>query len=124
MGPLPRFVFLLVLSSSYVLAGDWSGTLVDSACYSEIEKNVNPTDPLTNVDRDVHSELRYCRPTARTRTFALVEPYGPVLEFDSTGDSKAAALIQHAGKEPVYRAVVSGQLHGDKVTVEAISLAE
>lgn len=104
MGLLPRFVFSTILAANCAWAGEWFGTLVDSPCHNETRRD--------------------CPPTARTTSFALVEPYGPVLEFDSGGNSKAAALIRKAGKKSVYRAVVSGQVSGNSVKVEAISLAE
>ena len=71
-----RLAFLLSVSSVFSFAGAWSGALVDSKCYASIERNVNPTDTLTSVDRDKNLEIRYCSPSAKTKSFALVPPTG------------------------------------------------
>ena len=49
---ITRIVTLICLASTLSFAGTWSGLLVDSRCYEAEERNVNPTDTLTSVDRD------------------------------------------------------------------------
>ena len=71
-----RLTALLCLVSALGFANNWSGVLVDSKCYASEESNVNPGDTDTYVDRDRNFELRYCHPTARTKSFAIVQESG------------------------------------------------
>ena len=47
-----RLAALLCLLCALSFGGSWRGTLVDSGCFGSEERNVNPTDTLTSVDRD------------------------------------------------------------------------
>ncbi len=49
MVPKLRIPVLLGLSGALGFAENWSRSLVDSKCYASRERNVNPTDTLTNV---------------------------------------------------------------------------
>jgi hypothetical protein len=62
-----HLIALLCLSSAYAYAGEWSGALVDSKCFDFAERNVNPTDTLTYVDRDQNQEIRHCSPLTAVR---------------------------------------------------------
>ena len=55
-----HLITLLCLSSAFVYAGTWPGVLVDSKRFAIAERNVNPTDTLTYVDRDQNQEIRLC----------------------------------------------------------------
>ena len=61
-----RTAALLCFSFGFGFAANWSGFLVDSRCFANRERNVNPTDTLTAVDRDQNSELRYCSPDRKS----------------------------------------------------------
>jgi hypothetical protein len=52
-------ILLLSLSGALSSAENLSGVLVDSKCYDSEERNVNPTDTLTYVDRDRNLEIRF-----------------------------------------------------------------
>ena len=114
---------LLCLSSSLGLAAGWSGFLVDARCFGNRERNVNPTDTLTAVDRDQNSELRYCSPSVKTRSFALVQQDGSSFTFDSAGNSKAIELVRTTGKRSLFVVAVTGEAKKNTITVNSISLA-
>jgi hypothetical protein len=116
-------LFLGTLASS-ALARTWSGDLVDAKCYAAEERNVNPTDTETAVDRDRGFEIRYCAPQAKTKTFALVEPDGGSLDLDPAGNAKASQLVQATGKEHFVPVVVSGDMAGKAIRVDSISAAK
>jgi hypothetical protein len=111
------------LVSAAAFAESWSGALVDFNCYASRERNVNPTDTLTHVDRDTNSEIRYCRPRAKTKVFAVVEPDGSTLKLEAGANAKAAEVVRKAGKESRIAVIVTGEMLGDTVTVDSISLA-
>ena len=67
-----RLAALLGLSVALGFAENWSGSLVDSKCYASAERNVNPTDTLTNVDRDGNEEIHFCSPSSKTKSFSVV----------------------------------------------------
>src|ERR1700722_13896742 len=72
-----RVAVLLCLSSALSYAENWTGALVDSNCYEFRERNVNPSDTMTYVDRDTREEILYCSANAKTRTFTIVLREGP-----------------------------------------------
>jgi len=118
-----HWIALLCLSSTLSYAGTWSGTLVDSKCYANEERNVNPTDTLTSVDRDQNQEIRYCAPSAKTRTFAVVQHDGLIFNLDSVGNAKAAELVRKVGKKSRFAIVIMGEVSGHEIKVDSISMA-
>lgn len=112
---------LLVLSSAATFAENWSGPLVDSKCYGAEQRNVNPTDTETYVDRDRGYEIRYCSPTHKTKYFAVVGSDGERLKFDSAGNVKAAELVRNVNKRQVLEVAVTGEMAGKEIKVESIS---
>jgi hypothetical protein len=114
---------LLCLSFSLGLAASWSGFLVDAGCYENRERNVNPTDTLTAVDRDQNSELRYCAPNLKTKSFALVQQDGSSFTLDSAGNAKAIELVRAAGKKSIFVVAVTGEAKKNTITVDSISIA-
>ncbi|HWE52518.1 MAG TPA: hypothetical protein VG273_22170 [Bryobacteraceae bacterium] len=118
-----RLAVLGCLSSSLVFAEYWSGALVDSKCYESEERNVNPTDTLTSVDRDGALEVRYCTANAKTRSFALVPWEGPALRLDTAGNAKAAAMMRSLRKQSPQIVTISGQLQKNVIEVDSIAPA-
>jgi hypothetical protein len=115
---------LLCLRSVPVLAESWTGALVDSNCYASEEGNVNPFDPPFNVNHDRGFEIRACRPSARTKSFAVVDSDGQSFKLDPSGNAKAAELVRQAGKKSRLDVMVTGEKHKDTVRVNSISLIE
>jgi hypothetical protein len=97
--------------------------LVDSKCYDAEQRNVNPTDTLTNVDRDGNREVRYCSPDLKTKSFAVVQSDGPSLQLDSAGNAKAAELVRKTGKKSRLNVAVTGEISRSTITVDSISMA-
>jgi hypothetical protein len=116
-----RFAALLVLTFALGFAGDWSGVLVDSKCFDGAERNVNPTDTLTHVDRDQGQEIRFCSPRAKTKSFALVQPDGMSFKLDSGGNAKASELVQKSGRKSPFRVAVTGEMSRQTIKVDSIS---
>ena len=117
-----RLAVLVNLAGATGLAANWSGILVDSKCYESRERNTNPTDTLTNVDRDRGLDAWYCSPGRKTTTFLVVEEDGSSFKLDTAGNAKAAELVRSAGKKPSYRVVVTGTKSKGTVTVDAIQM--
>jgi hypothetical protein len=120
---MSRLIALLCLSSALSLAGSWSGVLVDAKCYASEERNVNPTDTLTHVDRDQNSEIRYCSPRSKTRAFAVVQQDGAIYKLDSAGDLKAVELLRKTGKRSRFPVAITGEMSGSIIKVDSISVA-
>ncbi len=116
-----QVVSLLCLSSALSSAETVSGVLVNSKCYAAEERNVNPTDTQTYVDRDRNSEISYCHPRAKTKSFAIVTPDGRSIELDSAGNAKAAELVRRSAKKSRYEVAVVGGISKDVITVDSIS---
>jgi hypothetical protein len=118
-----RLAALLCFLSALSSAASWSGTLVDSKCYDARERNVNPTDTLTSVDRDTNAEIRYCSPSAKTKSFAVVQSSGLSFRLDPAGNAQAAELVRKTGRNSRFAVAVNGEMNKNTVTVDSISLA-
>jgi hypothetical protein len=119
-----RLATLFCLSSALGFAATWTGDLVDSKCYASEERNVNPTDTLTHVDRDGNREIRYCSPRAKTKSFAVVQADGTIYTLDSAGNAKAAELVRAIGKQSRFVVAVTGALSKDTINVDSIAMAK
>jgi hypothetical protein len=111
------------LASSPGFAENWSGALVDPKCFEALERNVNPTDTLTHVDRDTNQEIRYCSAKTKTKLFGIVQQDGTTLQFDSTGNAKAAELVRTTHKKYRFKVAVTGEMSGKTIKVDSISAA-
>jgi len=116
-----RLSALLCFLSALSFAGSWSGALVNSKCWTAEERNVNPADTTTFVDRDRNLEIRACSPNAKTKSFAVVLPDGLSFQLDDAGNAKAVELIRQSGKQSVFTVAVTGERIKNTVKVESIS---
>src|SRR5215469_6144 len=87
----------------------WSGFLVDSGCYEALERNTNPWDTSTYVDRDRSWEVRSCSPSAKTKSFTLVDRDGLSHKLDAEGSTKAADFVRSNGKQEPMAVRLSGK---------------
>jgi hypothetical protein len=117
-----RFAILLLLAPGSGFAASWSGYLVDSKCYGALERNVNPRDAVSTVDRDMDYQIRYCVPKAKTKSFAVVTADWTRLKFDPVGNTKAAAIVRKVGKKRFLRVDVDGELQNGVLNVQSISV--
>jgi hypothetical protein len=115
---------LVFFGTATVFAESWTGDLVDSRCYTSQENNVNPFDPVSNVNHDRGYEIVVCRPNARTQSFTVVDSDGRSFQLDSSGNSKVADLVRQADKKSRLLVTVTGEKHKDAVTVDSIALAK
>jgi hypothetical protein len=118
-----RLTALLAFSSAVSFAATWSGNLVDSRCYASEERNVNPTDTETYVDRDRNYEIRYCSPGPKTKFFTVVQFDGQSFKLDDAGNAKASELVRNAGKRRPYHVAITGEMMGNAIKVDSISAA-
>jgi hypothetical protein len=118
-----RFGVLLCLTSALSFAENWSGDLVDSRCWGFQERNVNPTDTLTFVDRDRNLEISLCSPSLKTKSFAIVRQDGLSLALDAAGNAKAAALVRKTGGKSGFIVVITGAVNRNTIQVDSISTA-
>lgn len=114
---------LIVASAPAFAAHSWSGYLVNSDCYAARLRNVNPWDTDTYVNRDKDADLRYCAPSAKTKSFTLVDHDGLDYKLDAAGDAKAAELVRQTGKKNYLEVTVSGELNKQQIEVISISRA-
>ena len=122
MSLMIKLAAAVCLAATSGLAGNWSGALVDSKCFDGEERNVGPTDALTNVDRDRGEEIRFCSPNSKTKAFTVVERDGLSFKLDAGGNSKAVELVRNAGKKPHYVVTVTGEMSKNTVKVDSISV--
>ncbi len=115
-----RIAVLFTLPLGLSFGRTWSGSLVDAKCYAAEERNVNPTDTETFVDRDQMYEIHYCVPKAKTKSFAVVQSDGQSVDLTPETAFKAANLVQKVGKKHRYLVVVTGELVGKAVRVDSI----
>ena len=118
-----RLAALICLSSALSYAENWTGALVDSNCYEFRERNVNPTDTMTYVDRDTREEILYYSANAKTRTFTIVLREGPSFRLDAPGNTEAAQLVRNTGKKSLFIVAVTGTLSKSTIKVGSISIA-
>lgn len=120
-----RFVVLFCLASGLGF-GQISGFLVDAKCFDAMERNVNPTDTMTSVDRDRNFEIRYCSPNAKSMTFTLVDQDSLSYKLDADGNTKAGELVRKIGKrKKKYLEVdITGEVVGYTIKVDSIDLAQ
>lgn len=97
---------------------------MDTKCYENEERNINPTDTLIFVDRDQNSEIRYCSPKANTKSFTVVEPSGQYFRLDSTGNAQAADLLQRTGQRNGLYVTVTGESSKNTIKVDSITPAK
>jgi hypothetical protein len=115
-----RLLFIFWLAAAQSFAGTWFGRLVDTNCYENVKRNVNPRDTLTFVDRDQNFEIRYCSPKAKTKSFTIVEPDSQYFRLDSPGNAQAAALLQKTGRRDGLYVTVTGELTKNTIKVNSI----
>jgi hypothetical protein len=111
------------LATRPVLAQSWSGFLVNFDCYESLERNVDPWDTSSYVDRDRDWEIRYCSPNTKTKSFVLVDHDGVSYKLDSSGNAKAAEIVRQTGKKEFLEVAVTGGKSKDQIRVDSISRA-
>ena len=103
------------------IAATWTGSLVDAKCYQTIEQNHSPTDTETYVDRDKDMEIRFCRPKAKTRAFAVVDFNGQSFTLDAAGNLQATELVRNAAKGTRrFSVTVTGEMSKNTVKVDSL----
>ena len=118
-----RLVAVFCVLSGLAFAENWRGALVDAKCYDAEQRNVSPRNSNFWVNRDRGMEVWYCAPQKKTKSFEIVDYDGYVYKFDSAGDSKAAQLLQTAGKKSTYVVDVTGLVSQNTIAVQSIALA-
>jgi hypothetical protein len=97
----------MAVFSSLLLAGSWSGILIDTNC----KATKNPEE-----------HTRKCALHCADSGFGLVTSDGKFVKFDKTGHEKALALLKASKKDNNLKATVTGTLDGDTLKVETVTL--
>jgi hypothetical protein len=119
MRPILRLACLSCLVSMLGVAGNLSGWLVDSKCYSSLW-NFRGT---IEASWDANSAIRYCSPEKKTHSFAVVrQDDGSLFSFDPAGNEKAIDLKLSASDESAYLINVTGGTIRNRVNVATISV--
>ena len=121
MGSALRLAIVVCFASPAAFPATWSGVLVDSKCYAAEERNVDPHDTLTNVDRDKYQEFWYCSPNKKTRSFGVVQDDGTMVRLDPAANAKVEEVVRQAGKQTPFAVTVTGERTDRLVKVETIS---
>src|SRR5579862_1858278 len=91
--------FLVCVAAIPAFADGRSGFLVDSKCYESEERSVSPNDRFNPVYRDWDLEIRLCSPSAKTKSFYIVNDRGYGFRLDPFGNELATAIVRQAGKK-------------------------
>jgi hypothetical protein len=105
--------------STFALAADWSGTLLDASCYDRQNQQL----------KDMQKASDACAATGQTTAFAL-NASGKVYKFDTAGNSKATSALKNradrsepgkpASKEVMAK--VEGTEAADTIKVDTIEV--
>ena len=118
---LTRLLSLLCLASCWGYAATWSGNLVDTRCFQNMEDNHNLDE--SSAVRDLNLELRVCTPKLNTHFFTIVLPDGTSARLDSAGNARAAELVrQTKPKAPLY-VNVKGEMTNKTIAVNTVTPA-
>ncbi len=98
---------VMALFSTMLLAGTWSGILIDKNC---------------STKKDLAEHTRKCAIHCADSGYGLVTADGKFVKFDKTGDQKALALLKASKKVNDLKATVTGTLEGDTLKVETVTL--
>ena len=93
--------------STLLLAGSWSGILMDTTC---------------KAMQSPQEHTRKCALHCADGGFGLVTSDGKFVKFDKTGDQKALALLKASKKDDNLKATVTGTLEGGTLKVETVTL--
>ncbi|HTS75222.1 MAG TPA: hypothetical protein VMG40_03405 [Bryobacteraceae bacterium] len=115
-----RAALVLWIAPSLVIAGNWTGALVDAKCYAAEQRNKSPTNTDSDVNTDKDAEVHYCRANAKTRDFAVVDFDGFPHALDAAGNGKAAEFVRAHPSKSGYRVEVMGEKSGAGIQVTSI----
>lgn len=97
----------MAVFSSLLMAGDWSGILIDTHC---------------KAMKDPAEHTRKCALHCAGSGLGLLTSDGQFVKFDKAGQEKALALLRASKKDDNLKAKVTGTLDGDTLKVETVSL--
>jgi hypothetical protein len=118
---------LTVTFAALGYAADFSGKLLDVACYNQAIQNAPPPD--INAKSDVPVRTPYnisetCAPTALTTAFAFMNLDGKIYKFDNAGNRKAQSAVLNGAlvrdKQGDVRVKISGDIREDEVMVRSV----
>jgi hypothetical protein len=119
-------ILRLTMAASLVagagMAANWTGWLVDSDCFTNEQQNMRAGTPPASWDYG-HA-LRTCTPTAKTKTFAIVQPGGVAVNLDPTSNQKASDFVAKAGKPLRQKVNVTGDMNDKMIRADSITMAK
>jgi hypothetical protein len=118
---------LTVTFAALGYAADFSGKLLDAACYNHAMQNAPPPDINSKSDvpvRTPYNVAETCAPTTLTTTFAFMNLDGKIYKFENASNSKAESAVQSGAlardKQGDVRVKISGEVRGDEVMVRSV----
>lgn len=118
---------LTVTFAAMGYAANFSGKLLDAACYHQAMQNAPPPDINSKSDvpvRTPSSVAETCAPTALTTTFAFMNLDGKIYKFENAGNRKAESAVQNGAlvrdKQGDIKVKISGDIRGDEVMVRSV----
>ena len=117
----------LCFAGAISFGANYSGKLVDSACYDKNAQTSTDTKATntTTANHKTKELATTCAPTAATKDFALETSRGKIYKFDTSGNTKAASEFQSGTFKPDndgdIHATVSGTLDGSTLKVDNVS---
>jgi hypothetical protein len=101
-----RWTLSLILSSGFLFAETWSGTVVDVMCKG----------------KDVANHTRQCALSCAKGGFGLVLSDGKFVKLDESGNAMTLTKLKASTKDKDLKAKVTGKLDGEVIKVESIEL--
>ncbi len=103
-------ILTLFLLAQFAAAQTWENvTLMDAMCSTKAKANP-----------DAHP--RSCALQCSKAGYGILTGDGNFLKFDSAGNAKALELLKASDKADHLRVKVSGELRGDQLAVQTLSL--
>ena len=118
---------LIVTFAALAYAADFSGKLLDAACYDQAMQNAPPPDINSKSDVPVKTPYNIaetCAPTALTTAFAFMNLDGKIYRFENAGNRKAESAVQNGAlvrdKQGDVKVKISGEIRGPEVMVRSV----
>jgi len=115
---------LLAVASLPGFAATWIGFLVNSSCFQDMQGNRNPRNTDWYVNTDVNYEIRYCTPSAKTKSFGFVDGDGLFYKLDAASSAQAAELVKRMGKLHELPVTVTGRVTKDTMHLQSVALRQ
>jgi hypothetical protein len=103
---------LLLACGLLLAAEEWHGYLIDTMCAAKLKN-----------DKDkVAAHKTKCAIGCSKSGYGIVTSDGKFVKFDEAGNAKALEALKAASKDQDLTAMVTGELEGDRIKVESVTI--